>query len=134
MNGKNLRFIEISALSVSVVATVLTMLRAAAWEIKPEAFLFIIWGVSPYICLFLFDAALRWIAPIPKMVSVFCVTSLLMLGLTLFAYVGALGDESSTDSLIFLFVPIYLYIGAAVFLGGGLIWALLSKPSKERRI
>ena len=134
MNDKDLRVIEISALSISVIVTVLAMMRAAAWEIKSGTFLFILWGISPYLFLFLVDVLLRKIKPIPKMFLVFCVASLLMLGFTLLAYVGTLGDRSSTYGLIFLFVPFYLFVGGAIFLVGGLIWALLSKPSKDKNI
>jgi membrane-associated HD superfamily phosphohydrolase len=134
MNDKNLRAIEISALSVSIIVTTLAMLRAAAGEISSGAFLFILWAVSPHICLFLVDVALRKIAPTLKMSLVFCVTSLLMLGFTLLAYVGTLGDKSSTYGLIFVFVPFYLYIGGIILLIGGLIWALLSKSSTGNNI
>ena len=134
MNDKNLIVIEILALSVSIIVTVLAMLRAAAWEFKPGTFPFILWGISPYICLFSVDIVLRRLASVSKMSLVFCVTSVLMLGFTLLTYVGTLGDKSSTYALIFLFVPFYLYIGGIIFLGGGLIWALLTKSSKDTNI
>ncbi len=134
MNDRNLRTIEISALSVSIIVTVLAMLYAAAWEISLESFLFILWAVSPYICLFLVGVLLRKITSISKISLVFCVTSLLMLGFTLLIYIGTLGDESSTYALIFLFVPIYLYIGGIILLGSGLILALFLRSSKDKDI
>ena len=134
MNDRNLRAIEISALSISIIVTVFAMLRAAAWEINSGTFLFILWGISPYICLFLVDVVLRKIVQTLRMILVFCVASLLMLGFTLLAYVGTLGDKSSTYGLIFLFVPFYLLVGGIIFLGGGLIWVLLSKSSKDKNI
>lgn len=134
MNDRNLRLVEISALSISIAVTLLAMLRAADGEIKTGTVLFILWGISPYICLFLADVVLRMIASIPKMFPVFCIASLLMLGFTLLAYVGTLGDQSSTYGLIFLFVPFYLLVGGTIFLGGGLIWALLSKSPTDKSI
>jgi hypothetical protein len=141
MNNGNLRTIEISALSVSVIVTALAMLRAAMWKIDSGALLFILFAISPYICLFLFDVVLRrdvLLKKIPsvseKMPRVFCVTSLLMLGFTLLTYVGTIGDRSSTYALIFLFVPFYLFAGGAVIVGGGLIWALFSKSSEDKNI
>lgn len=132
MDNKKLRIIEIAALSVSVIVTVFTMLRAAEWQIDSATILFIFWGISPYICLFLVDVLLKKIAPSLNLFLVFCSASLLMLGFTILAYVGTLGDESSTFGLIFLFVPFYLYIGGIIFLGGGLIWALLTKSRKDK--
>ena len=134
MKDKNLKAIEISALTVSIIVTTFAMLYASEWEINSGALLFILWGISPYICLFLVDAVLRKIALVPKMSLVFCVISVLMLGFTLLAYLGTLGDKSSTYALIFLFVPFYLFIGSAVFLICGLIWALFSKSSKDKTI
>jgi hypothetical protein len=129
MNNKNLRTIEISALAVSIIVTVLAMLRSAAWQIDSGTFLFILWAVSPYICLFLADFAFKRISLISKMLPVFCAVSVLMLAFTLLVYVGTLGDGSSTYALVFLFIPIYLFIGGIIFCGAGLIWALFSKSS-----
>jgi hypothetical protein len=131
MKEREARGIEISALSVSIVMTVFAMLRAALWQIDPGALLIMLWTISPYICLFLADVGLRKTAPHLKMSSVFLAASLLMLGFTLLAYGGS-SQGSSTYALIFLFVPFYLYLGGAVFLGGGLLWALLSKSSKDK--
>ena len=131
MNDKNLRVIGISALLLSIIVTVLLMLRAAAWEIGSGQLLFILWAISPYISLFLVDVLLRKITSISKLSLLFCVTSLLMLGFTLLAYVGTLGDKSSTYALIFVAVPFYLYVGGVLVFGIGLILALLLKSSKN---
>lgn len=131
MNEKNLRVIGILALILSGIVTALVMLRAAVWEIGLEHIVFILWAVSPYISLFLADVALRRLTSLSKMSLLFCVTGLLMLGFTLLAYVGTLGDKSSTYGLIFLFVPFYLYVGGVIVLGVGLILALLAKLPKS---
>jgi hypothetical protein len=71
---------------------------------------------------------------------VFCVTSLLMLGFTLFIYVQVLTAgssserKSSTDALVLVIVPFYLFIGGAILLGGGLIWTAISKSFKDKNI
>jgi len=131
MNDKNLRVVAISALSLSIIVTVLALLRAAAWEIGSGQLLFILWAISPYISLFLVDVLLRKITSISKLSLLFCVTSLLMLGFTLLAYIGTLGDKSSTYALIFVFVPFCLYVGGIIVFGVGLILALLLKSSKK---
>jgi len=138
MNNKNLRIIEILALSVSIIVTALVMLRFTEWKIDSGIFVLFLAAISPYICLFLVDIVLRKFAPTLKMSLVFCGTSLLMLGLTLFIYVYLLAEtpahRSSTDVLVFVVVPFYLYVGGAVVLVGGLIWALLSKSYKNKNI
>jgi len=131
MNDKNLRTVGISALILSIIITVLVMLRAAVWNIDSGAFLFILWAISPYIALFFADVVLKKITSISKLSLVFCVTAILMLGFTLLAYVGTLGDESSTYALIFLFVPLYLFVGGVIVFGIGLILALLAKLPKS---
>ncbi|HEX8737315.1 MAG TPA: hypothetical protein VF721_18425 [Pyrinomonadaceae bacterium] len=132
MNDRDSRAIEITALSLSIIVTALAMLHAGAWKIDLVGLLIMLLTISPYICLFLADIGLRKTAPNLKMSSVFCAASLLMLGFTLLTYIGTLGDSSSTYALIFLFVPFYLYVGGAIFLGGGLLWALLSKASGDK--
>jgi hypothetical protein len=131
MKEREARGIEISALSISILMTVFAMLRAATWKIDFGALLIMLWTISPYICLFLADVGLRKTAPNLKMSSVFFAASLLMLGFTLLAYGGS-PEGSSTYALIFLFVPFYLYLGGAIFLGGGLLRALLSKASRDK--
>lgn len=133
-SDKNLRLVEVSALSVSIVVTVFAMLRASVWKIDLTTFLFLLWAVSPFIFLFLIDAGLRKFAPRLKMPVIFCLTAILMLGLTLLTYLGTLGDESSTYGLLFLFAPVYLYAGAIIFLAAGLIWTLFSKSSKGKSV
>ncbi len=129
MHEKKLRIIEFAALFLCVIVTVLAMLRAAAWNLNAGAALFILWAISPYLCLYLADRALRKIAAIPRMPLVFCVISILMLAFTLLGYVGTLGDTSSTYALIFLFVPVSLFIGSFILLAVGLGVALFLRPS-----
>jgi hypothetical protein len=131
MSEKNLRAIEISALVLSIIVTLLAMLRAAAWSIDSGMLLFMLWAVSPYICFFFADIVLRKLLSLPKMPLIFCVISLLLLGSTLVTYIGTMNDRSSTYALIFLFVPIYLYIGSFILLGASIIFALLSKRSQS---
>lgn len=131
MNDKNLSVVEILALLLSIIVTVLAMLFAATWEIDSGHIPFILWAVSPYISLFFADVVLRRLTSVSKLPLLFCVTSLLMLAFTLLAYVGTLRDKSSTYALIFLFVPFYLYVGGVIVLGVGLILALLAKMPKS---
>ena len=131
MSEKTLSGIEIAALSISIVVTLLVMLRASAWSFDAGIFLFMLWAVSPYFCLYSADIALRKLTSIPKLPLIFCIISLLLLASTLVIYLGTLNDSSSTYALIFIFVPIYLFIGSFLLLGAGLIFGLLSKKSQK---
>lgn len=132
MSEKTFRIIEFAALFLCIIVTVLAMLRAAGWQVNRGAVLFILWAISPYLCLCLADRVLRKIASIPRMPLVFCVISILMLGFTLLAYIGTLGDSSSNYALIFLFVPVYLLLGSFILLVVGLGLALFFRPSGTR--
>jgi len=134
MKDREARGIEISALSISIIVTVFAVLRAGTWKIDLGALLIILWTISPYILLFLADVGLRKTSPTLKMSSVFFAASLLMLGFTLLTYLDSNEGGSSTYALIFLFIPIYLYLGGAIFVAGGLIWALLTKSSKGKNL
>ena len=132
MNDKNLKTVGIAALLVSIITTILVILRASVWEIGLEH-IFILWTISPYIFLFIADVVLRRLTSISKLPLIFCVTALLMLAFTLLLYVSALSslDESSTAGVIFIFAPFYLYIEGIIVFGIGLILTLLAKLPKS---
>ena len=134
MNEKNLKAVGFLALLVSVIVTVIAMLSAAVWNLELGLLAFIIWGISPYICFLAVILLLLRFTSITRISSTFCIVSLLMLALTLFAYVGTLGDKSSTYGLIFVFVPFYLHVGSFFLLGCSLIWGLLSRFFKDKNI
>ena len=125
MKTGKLNTIQIFALAISAIVTALTMLRAAQWKIDFSGFLFLCWALSPYVFLLILSFLIDKFTSLPKKSLVFCITAILVLILTLLAYVGTLGDESSTSALIFVFAPVYLYVGAVIVLIGGLITARL---------
>lgn len=137
MNIRNLRIIEVFALAISIVATVVSMLYSAGGkEINSEGFGLILWAICPYFGLFIVELLIirvatiskKPIASISKMSLFFCIISLLVLVLTLGAYAGTIGNKSSTSSLMFLFLPFYLIIGEVIIFVGGLIWSLVKSP------
>jgi hypothetical protein len=125
MKTGKLNTIQIFALAISAIVTALTMLRAAEWKIDFSGFLFLCWALSPYVFLLILSFLIDKFTSLPKKSLVFCITAILMLVFTLLAYVGTLGDESSTSALIFVFAPVYLYVGTVIVLIGGLITARL---------
>lgn len=125
MNEKKLGLIKTLALSASVVVTMLAIVREAGWSIGPGTLGFILWAISPYICFFFADILLRKLFSVPKLSLFSCLISLLMLAFTLVTYLGTVNDGSSTYPLIFLVLPIYLYVGSFILLASALILGLL---------
>jgi hypothetical protein len=134
MNTNKLRTVEIYALAISTIVTVWAMLKVAAWQIDLAAIAVICWAISPYVILFSATVLLSKFTSLPKIWLVSCVTSILMLVFTLLFYVGTAGDDSSTYALIFIFVPIWLYIGGLTLLILGSLVAWLSEQIGKRNI
>jgi uncharacterized membrane protein YqgA involved in biofilm formation len=61
------------------------------------------------------------------MAVIFCTASVLLLAATLIFYIGTMTGESSTEALIFVFAPLYLYVGGFVFLAAGFVIAKLGE-------
>ncbi len=133
----NEKFFQIGgwmALSMAVVVTLLTMLEAVERQINLGTIGFMLWAIAPYICFSAAVFLLSKFTSLARMPLIFFVISVLMLVLTLLAYVGIPSDESSTAALVFVFVPLYLFIGSFLLLGGGLILTLLFKPRRSENI
>ncbi len=124
-----LQTIQIFALAISAIVTVWAMLRAADWQVDFAAIALISWAISPYVVLYTVSVLLARYTSLPKAALVSGVVSVLMLAFTLLIYIGtAGGDSSSTDALVFIFVPIWLYIGGFALLVVGLLAAwIISK-------
>jgi predicted membrane protein len=123
MSARILRSVEALTLLISIVVTILVMHGPSRWGagLNPGRALFMCWVVSPYVIFFGFGIVMERLTAIPQTPLIACVVSLLMLAFTLMAYVGTLGDKSSTYALIFLFVPYYLYAGSFGILVGALV-------------
>lgn len=123
--------IAVAALFVAAATAVSMMLIAAEGKFDAGALLFLGWAISPYACFYALSRMLGKFTSIPHIAFISCVISLLMLAFTLFAYIGALRDASSTSALVFLFVPLWLYIGSFVLLAIGAAVALLTRRREE---
>jgi quinol-cytochrome oxidoreductase complex cytochrome b subunit len=121
MNTKKLRAVELAALAIAAVITVLLMLRAAEWNIDLGVLLFIVWAVSPYICFYIASILVEKFTSLSNVPLISCIVSLLMLAFTFITYLASLNDTSSASSLIFVFVPLLLYIGSFSVLIIGLV-------------
>lgn len=116
--------LTIAALTAAAVVTVFAMVRAAASSIDGGTVFFMAWAISPYVCFFLAARLIKQFLRVPHTARLACLISFLMLTLTVNAYVWSPTDTSSTDSLIFIFIPLYLYVGSLLMLtiGVGVAW------------
>lgn len=129
MQKTTLSIIKFIALSIAAIITVVIMLRAADGKIDPGTLLFMLWGISPYLVFMVVTGLLEHFTRLPRLLVIACVISLLMLGFTLFAYVTTLNDTSSTGAIIFVFVPLWLYIGSFIFLTVGILVSWILKKT-----
>ena len=134
MNNKILKSVEISALALSIITTVLAMLYSAGWSIDFGAVLFILWAISPYICVFSIGQLLKKITSIPQTSLLFCTVAILMFVFTLLTYSTMFANQSSTAALAFVIVPFYLFIGSFILLGIGLLFAFFFKRSAKKQV
>jgi hypothetical protein len=134
MSPKNLKIAGNLSLFLSAIVTILAMLNANAWSLDPGGIPFIVWAISPYFCFMSAYLLLRRFSFFSRTALIFFVVSFLMLVFTLLAYVGTLGDDSSSYALIFVFMPLYLYIGSFFLFGLGLVLSLLFKSPKSENI
>ena len=129
MQKTTLSAIKFIALSIAAIITVVIMLRAADGKIDPGTLFFMLWGISPYLVFMVVTGLLEHFTRLPRLLVIACVISLLMLGFTLFAYVTTLNDTSSTGAIIFVFVPLWLYIGSFIFLTVGILVSWILKKT-----
>jgi hypothetical protein len=92
-----------------------------------------VWVISPYLAFFLLTYFLERYTSVKQLPGIALVISLLVLALTTFAYLTvAFGDHrSSTEGLIFIFLPLWLLIGSFGLLGVALLVVWLSRRYPE---
>jgi hypothetical protein len=113
-------------LLASAGVTIWRMLHAAGESPEMGIIFFIIWAISPYLCFWAAVYLLSRYTSLSGILVSGLVVSLLMLGFTVLTYV-ALDDTSSTYALVFIFVPIWLYIGGFGLLGISVFISWLTK-------
>lgn len=109
-----------AALLIAAVITVFSMLKSAAGNFDLGTLVFMAWAVSPYLMVLIVSALLARFASPPKLSLVTGVVATLMLAVTAVIYLGSLDGSSSTEALIFVFLPLYLLVGGLGTFGVGL--------------
>jgi hypothetical protein len=101
--------------------------RSAAWLARlAKAFdagtvAFMAWAISPYVAFGLLVYLLGLFAKIGYIYQISTVVAAIMLAFTAYCYVVAMDGTSSTEALAFVFVPIYLHVGAYAALAVGVV-------------
>jgi hypothetical protein len=117
----------LAAISICIYA----MLSASAWSPDLGTLVFVIWAISPYGSFFAASRLLTRLIPSANLAIPSAVIAAIMLVFTVWAYVGTLGDTSSTHALIFIFVPLYLYVGGFFLLSIALGVSLFLRRTKQ---
>lgn len=128
MKPKTIILIKTCALILSAIVTVVTMWHASGQTMDIGVLGFMLWGISPYICFSIVTYLLERFTATPHIRMIGCFISFLMLGFTLLGYKSMFGNRSgsSTDALVFVFVPLWLFIGSFLLLGLGSLISWLS--------
>jgi hypothetical protein len=96
------------------------------------AIIFSLWVASPYLVVAIGSRLVERHTQVPGRYGIGSVVAILMSAFSLMAYVGTLGDKSSTYGLIFIFVPLWLHIGGIGLYGICILIAWLAEWSQQR--
>lgn len=129
---RNLLIAQGLLLLAAVLISIYSMLEAAAWSPNLEMVGFIVWATSPYVSFFAASRLLSKLVPSSNLPLPAFVIAALMLAFTIYAYIGTMGDGSSTYSLIFIFVPLYLFVGSFFLLSIALAVAWMIRRGRPR--
>lgn len=114
-NKRLYNIVEISVLISTTIFVIIIMLESSGWKIYFD--LMTLWAISPYVIFFLTSLILHNRRSKLKYYISTCITSILLFLFSIFIYIdGMYFHTSSTSSLLFLFVPVYLIIGAPILL------------------
>jgi len=86
---------------------------AMSGPFEPGSVVILFWIISPYLYFLLATYLFETLTSVTQVPAIGLVISFLMLGFTLITYPSVLfGDHnSSTEGLIFIFIPFWLYVG-----------------------
>ena len=103
--------IKKGSLVTGVMVAGVSLILAGSGGSVLAAVCFATWVCSPYLVLGVISKLFERFTKIPGRHVIGCVFACITLGFTLLSYIGTLGDKSSTYGLIFIFVPLWLYVG-----------------------
>jgi hypothetical protein len=110
MNLEKIGIIKIAALSFGTILALRAVLLGAGVA-DPTVILFLLWVVSPYLLFFFITWFIERFTKIPARHGIAAICAVLMFAFSLLAYADTGANKSSTYGLIFIFAPVWLYIG-----------------------
>ena len=122
--------LSVALLSCSGLVTAISMIRSAE-GVDLAVLIFILWAISPYICFYAASILLQKFIRSAHLPAATVVISVLMLAFTTLSYISAGSDVSSTASLAFIFIPIYVYVGSFLLLSAAMLVSLFFGRSSK---
>jgi hypothetical protein len=108
-------------LLVASAVTMGSMARASGESFDAGTLAFMAWAISPYVAFGLLVYLLGRFAKIECLYQVASAVAAIMLAFTAYCYLLAMDGTSSTEALAFVFVPVYLHVGAYAALAVGVV-------------
>jgi hypothetical protein len=130
MLSNTTRLLTAALLTCSAIVTAVSMIRSAQ-GVDAGVLIFIAWAISPYICFFAASTLLQRFVRSPHLAAASLVISVLMLLFTVLSYVSIASDTSSTASLAYIVIPVYVYVGSFLLLSAALIISLFLGRAKK---
>ena len=132
MRSKTAVIIKKAALITGLLFAGGTLIFTGGLASVLAAIIFSLWVASPYLVVAIGSRLVERHTQVPGRYRIGSVVAILMSAFSLMAYVGTLGDKSSTYGLIFIFVPLWLHIGGIGLYGICILIAWLAEWSQQR--
>jgi len=108
-------------LLVASAVTIGSMARASDGSFDAGMLAFMVWAISPYVAFGLLVYVLGRFAKIGYLYQIAAAVAAIMSAFTAYCYLVAMDGTSSTEALAFVFVPVYLHVGAYAALAVGVV-------------
>jgi len=131
MGNNKFNIAELFFLVLGVGVTIYSLLTSAAWSVDGAALLFTAWTISPFVIFYFAGRLFRKFIRASQLSLISAIIALLMLVFTAVTYYGSMNSGSSTEALVYIFVPVYLYIGSLFLLILGAVFAWLTSRNKN---
>jgi len=132
MKGETKILLKKTLLVVSIVVTVIAFLRSVSDDAGAGILVVLLWGIGPYLLFWLATYFLERFSSMPQVPGIGFGLSIPILIYALAVYLEPLNHKSSTEGLIFIFAPLWLYIFTLPALGLCILVARLLSRDVEQ--
>jgi hypothetical protein len=122
-------FLKNCFLVVSGLVTMMSFLRAADPDNGSDNLVWVLWGIGPYFLFWIMTWLLERLSSIRQVPGIGFGLSIVILVYALLVYLEPLNHKSSTEGLIFLFAPLWLYLLTLPALGICVLVMMTDTPS-----